>query len=74
METKSEGKKTIKVSVLEDGTLLQDDLGRKWFLEGIVQPEIAMTIMIANTLTSMYESELSQSDEFEVTLSIKRKE
>ena len=74
MEINSKHKKNIKVSVKKDGTLIQDDFGQKWFLQGVILPEIAMTIMLSNTMASMYENELSLSDEFEITLSIKSKE
>ena len=74
MEIKSKHKKNIKVSVKKDGTLIQDDFGQKWFLQGVILPEIAITIMLSNTMASMYENELSLSDEFEITLSIKSKE
>lgn len=73
MEIKSKHKMNIKVSVKKDGTLIQDDFDQKWFLEGILLPEIAITIMLSKILTSMYENELSMSDEFEITLSIKSK-
>lgn len=74
MEIKSKHKMNIKVSVKKDGTLIQDDFGQKWILQGIILPEIAMTIILSNTMASMYENELSLSDEFEITLSIKSKE
>lgn len=73
MEIKSKHKMNIKVSVKKDGTLIQDDFDQKWFLEGILLPEIAMTIMLSKILTSMYENELSMSDEFEITLNVKSK-
>ena len=74
MEINSKHKMNIKVSVKKDGTLIQDDFGLKWFLQGVILPEIAITIMLSNTMASMYENELSLSDEFEITLSIKSKE
>lgn len=72
MKKKSEYKKNVKVTVEEKKAILQDDFGRKWVLNGDWQIETAMTIMLAQTMNNFYKNEFSESDEFEITISIKR--
>lgn len=74
MKTNTEYKKNVKVTVEKDKAIVQDDFGRKWVLNGTFQTETAMTMMLAQTMNAFYENEISVSDEFEITISIERKE
>lgn len=74
MNTKTEYKKNVKVTVEKDKAIVQDDFGRKWVLNGTFQTETAMTMMLAQTMNAFYENEISVRDEFEITITIKRKD
>ena len=74
MKTKSEYKRNVKVKVDKDKAIMQDDFGRKWVLNGTWQTEIAMTMILAQTMIGMYENEASVRDEFEITMTIERKD
>lgn len=66
--------KNVKVTVEKDTAIVQDDFGRKWVLNGTFQTETAMTMMLAQTMNAFYENEISVRDEFEITITIKRKD
>lgn len=72
MKKKSEYKKNVKVKVEKDKAILKDDFGQTWQLNGTWQTETAITMMLAQTMNNFYKNEISVSDGFEITISIKR--
>lgn len=74
MKTKSEYKKNVKVTVKNNKAIVQDDFGRTWQLNGTWETETAITMMLAQTIRGMYEDEISVEDEFEITMTIERKD